>query len=196
MGLLSSLQPSRRVRGSMESGGCYLLWTMLWVGVIWLIVLQSVPLPSLCCFDPGFFSGSARRWKHSSVGANTCAEVLCSQEISLKWFLRLRRPWRRTRLWASRDGAVVQMPAREFKRGHLLQRGLGRGKDVGEGRLSHSWDGAATRSAPRVNRCWRQMRSWEKQGGPGASRASSSLPALPDTEKTNAHPINIFPLGV
>lgn len=70
--------------------------------------------------------------------------LLCSEEISLKWLLRLRSLWcRRTRLWASRDDAVVQMPAREFKRGHLLQRGLGGGGgewsvEVGEGRLSHS----------------------------------------------------------
>lgn len=69
---------------------------------------------------------------------------------------------------------LVQMPAREFKRGHLLQRGLGGGVgewgvEVGEGRLSHSWDSAATRSAPRVNRCSRRTRRGEKQGRPGAS---------------------------
>lgn len=40
--------------GPGNGGGRYLLWTMLWVGVIGLIVLQSVPLLSLRCFDPGF----------------------------------------------------------------------------------------------------------------------------------------------
>lgn len=71
---LSAAQQMRE-GGSGEGGGCYLLWTLLWVGVVWLIVLQSVPLLPWCCFDPGYFTGSARHWKHSAVEAHTCAEI-------------------------------------------------------------------------------------------------------------------------
>lgn len=113
-------------------GSCYLHWTTLWVGVVRLIVLQSVLLLSLGCFDPLYFEGSV-----STENILLCRDTykhwdffffffFKKKEISLKWH-RLSSLWCRARLRASHDdgGGAVQMPAREFKRGHLLQRGGG-----------------------------------------------------------------------
>lgn len=108
-------------------GSCYLHWTTLWVGVVRLIVFQSVLLLSFGFFDPLYFEGSV-----STENILLCRDthkhwdLKKKKDISLKW-RRLSSLWCRARLRASHDdGGAVQMPAREFKRGHLLQRGGGR----------------------------------------------------------------------
>lgn len=97
--------------------------------------------------------------------------------ISLKkvHWLPLSSLWCRAQLKASHDNGAVQTPVREFKRGHLLQRGGG---------TTESQLRLHTTLGPHVNRWLRQTR---RNRRPGASRASVRLclPALSATEKIN-----------
>lgn len=157
-------------------GSCYLHWTTLWVGVVRLIVLQSVLLLSFGCFDPLYFEGSV-----STENILLCGDTYKQWDFFFLFFKKKRFLWSPFGVAYGFGRPTTTAAQYRCLRENLKEVTFSR--EAGKGRLSHSWD-SAPRSAPQVNLCSRQSRENKR---PGASRASLRLflPTLPATERTN-----------